>query len=344
MYESQLAALSTLKKLSSYEDGYNLYEISMRYEYDLDALTGDVARVDQAYMDAVAAQIFPGSSFAVPAPNFGCSAFGMRTDSAVLTGRNYDFKQDTSALLVRNNPLVGYASIGFACLNNLGANKPGESLKTKAATALAPFACLDGVNEKGVSISVLTLDSEPTCHDTGKPAINTSLAIRMVLDRAATTEEAVELFRSYDMCASAGRDYHFFVNDVAGDSRVIEYDPRLPERPLVATPAREITNYYALYADEAKPYQKNGIFGHGKERALAIASILDRYAGALSERVAWEALQAASQKPNPNDITSNTQWSTVYDNTNRTAQVALRRNWDDVFEFALEPHSDTIDS
>jgi len=36
-----------------------------------------------------------------------------------------------------------------------------ESLKKKLATLTAPFICLDGMNEKGVSIAVLTLDSEP---------------------------------------------------------------------------------------------------------------------------------------------------------------------------------------
>ena len=36
------------------------------------------------------------------------------------------------------------------------------------------------------------------------------LAIRLVLDRAATTQEAVDLLLDgYDMFATSGRDYHF---------------------------------------------------------------------------------------------------------------------------------------
>ena len=61
------------------------------------------------------------------------------------------------------------------------------------ACLTAPFICLDGVNEKGVSIAVLTLPSDPTMHDTGKPKLATSLLFRLVLDRAATTDEALEL-------------------------------------------------------------------------------------------------------------------------------------------------------
>ena len=58
---------------------------------------------------------------------------------------------------------------------------------------------------------VLTLDSDPTYQQTGKPMIATTLAIRLVLDRAATTAEAVELLSKYDMFASSGRDYHFYI-------------------------------------------------------------------------------------------------------------------------------------
>lgn len=116
---------------------------------------------------------------------------------------------------MRNHPRGGYASIGFAALNNLGANTPLDSVTGRAAALMGPFAQLDGVNECGVSIAVLTLDSQPCDQDTQRPVINTSLAIRLVLDRAATTQEAVDLLSAYDMHAMAGRDYHFFINDAA---------------------------------------------------------------------------------------------------------------------------------
>ena len=181
---------------------------------------------------------------------------------------------------------------------------------------------------------MLTLDSLPTRQNSGKPKINTSLAIRLVLDRAANTQEAVDLLGSYDMVAMAGRDYHFFINDASGDSRVVEYDPQNPARPMVVTHAREITNYYACYANEVLPNQKNGALGHGKERALAIAEVLDG-AQPQTKEVAWKALRCSSQEPNPEDITSNTQWSIVYDNINCTADFVLRRNWGEVFSFVV---------
>ena len=116
-------------------------------------------------------------------------------------GRNYDFKLDTSAMLVYCTPQNGYKSVAFAALDNISANTPDESMKKKLATLTSPFICLDGMNEKGVSIAVLTLDSEPVFQNTGKPTIATTLAIRLVLDRAASTQEAVDLLKEYDIAA-----------------------------------------------------------------------------------------------------------------------------------------------
>ena len=182
---------------------------------------------------------------------------------------------------------------------------------------------------------MLTLDSKPCDQDTQRPVINTSLAIRLVLDRAATTQEAADLLSAYDMHAMAGRDYHFFINDAAGDARVVEWDPHDPDRAFKATPVRQVTNFYACYGDEVLPNQKNGELGHGKERAVAIADVLDAHVGAQDEAVVWKALRAAAQEPDPEDITSNTQWSVVFDNTEPAAAITLRRHWGDVDAFAL---------
>ena len=83
------------------------------------------------------------------------------------------------------------------------------------------------------------------------------------------------------------------------------------------------------------PNQKNGELGHGKERAVAIADVLDAHVGAQDEAVAWKALRAAAQEPNPEDITSNTQWSVVFDNTEPAAVITLRRHWGDIDAFVL---------
>ncbi|MDO5777843.1 MAG: linear amide C-N hydrolase [Eubacteriales bacterium] len=335
LYASRIQTANSIEKLTDYDD-YNLYRMQVRYDYDLDKMIANTTADNQSFIDAAVKQALPLLPVSIKAPTFGCSAFHIQeTGGDHLMGRNYDFKRDTSAMLVCTAPKDGYKSIAFAALDNLGANQADASTKAKIASLLAPFACLDGINEKGVSIAVLTLDSEPTKQDTGKPVLATTMAIRLVLDRAATTAEAVELLQQYDMFATSGRDYHFYITDAAGDGRVIEYDCDDPARPMVVTPSQQVTNFFVKYKENVLPNQKNGIYGHGRERYDAIEEVLDSNAGAITPDIAWQALQAASQEPNPKDVTSNTQWSILYDNTNCTATIALRRDWGNKTEIDL---------
>lgn len=340
-YTGRFQTIRTIEKVTDYEE-YNLYRMEVKYEYDLDRLIEYGITDDQSLVDAIVEEALPILPVQIDIPDFGCSAFTLQeADGDILMGRNYDFRRDTSAMLVYCEPEDGYKSVGFAALDNISANTPEESMKKKLATLTAPFICLDGMNEKGVSIAVLTLDSEPVHQNTGKPVIGTTLAIRLILDRAASTAEAVELLQQYDMFASSGRDYHFYITDSTGDGRVIEYDCESETRKMVATPVRSVTNFFALYEDQVLPNQRNGIYGHGKERYDKMEALFD-YEEVYTKDAAWEALKAAAQEPSADDITSNTQWSILYDDTNLTAEIILRRNWDDVIGYDLKDNTLTF--
>lgn len=335
VYFTRLKSIHSIRKLTDYEN-YNLYRMDIDYAYDLDRLIDRGITDNQSMINAILAEALPYLPIHMKAPNFGCSAFCTQgTDGHTLMGRNYDFKNDTSAMLVYCNPKDGYASVAFAALDNINANTPDASMAKKLATLTAPFICLDGMNEKGVSIAVLTLDSDPTYQQTGKPMIATTLAIRLVLDRAATTAEAVELLSKYDMFASSGRDYHFYITDATGDGRVVEYDCESETRELVALPINAITNFYGIYKDKVLPNQKNGIYGHGRERYDAVLEVFDQQKDSPSNDTVWAALKAASQEPNPESITSNTQWSIAYNNTDLTAEIIIRRHWEDMTRYSL---------
>ena len=340
-YTGRFQTIRTIEKVTDYEE-YNLYRMDVKYEYDLDRLIEYGITDDQSLVDAIVEEALPILPVQIDVPDFGCSAFTLQeADGDILMGRNYDFRRDTSAMLVYCEPEDGYKSVGFAALDNISANTPEESMKKKLATLTAPFICLDGMNEKGVSIAVLTLDSEPVHQNTGKPVIGTTLAIRLILDRAASTAEAVELLQQYDMFASSGRDYHFYITDSTGDGRVIEYDCESETRKMVATPVRSVTNFFALYEDQVLPNQRNGIYGHGKERYDKMEALFD-YEEVYTKDAAWEALKAAAQEPSADDITSNTQWSILYADTNLTAEIILRRNWDDVIGYDLKDNTLTF--
>ena len=243
IYFTRLQTISTIEKITNYNE-YNLYRMDIKYDYSLDNVINYGIDDTQSLVDAIVKESLPLLPIHMDVPDFGCSAFSIKdTDSNVLMGRNYDFKNDSSSMLLYCTPKDGYKSVAFAALDNISANAADSSIKSKLACLTAPFVCLDGMNEKGVSIAVLTLDSEPTHQKTVKPAIATSLAIRLVLDKADTTEKAIELLKQYDMFASAGRDYHFYITDASGDGRVVEYDCDSKARELVATPVRTVTNF-----------------------------------------------------------------------------------------------------
>ena len=337
IYFTRIQTIGSIEQLTDYEDGYNLYRMDVKYDYSIENVIDRGIEDDQMMIDSMIKEVLPLLPVTIKVPNFGCTSFSLTDmDGDVHMGRNYDFKRDTSAMLVYCTPKDGYKSVAVAALDNVSANVPDENIKKKLASLAAPFICLDGINEKGVSISVLTLDSEPVRQNTGKPVISTTLAIRLVLDRAATTEEAVELLRSYDMYSASGRDYHFYITDASGDGRVVEYDCESETRELVATPTEAVTNFFILYKEKALPNQKNGIYGHGRERYDAVMKVLEEEKGNYTNDTVWKAMKSAAQNPNPVDVTSNTQWSVSYNNTDLTAEIAIRRNWEDIIHFELE--------
>lgn len=331
----RIGSMRSIKAIATYDDGFGLYSMDISYDYDLDRIISRGIRDDMSLIDSIRKEVLPFIPLRIRAPEFACTAFKMDAGGRILMGRNYDFKFDTSALLVRCRPRNGYASVAFAALDNIDANRP-STFRSRLACLTAPFICLDGMNEKGVSIAVLTLDSEPTRQkSTSRHGISTSLAIRLVLDRADSTAKAVELLEGYDMIATGGRDYHFYITDSTGDGRVVEYDCESDERRLIATKCDAVTNFYAMYADKVVPGCRNGIYGHGKERYDAAMEIIEGTRDVAGDEDAWRVLRATSQKPNPDDITSNTQWSIVYDDSGLAGEVSIRLHWDDRFGFEL---------
>ena len=160
IYFTRILTIGSIEKLTDYEDGYNLYSMDIKYDYSIEDIINYGIKDDQTMIDAILKESLPLIPAKINVPDYGCTSFTLTdTDGDVHMGRNYDFRKDTSAMMVYCTPKDGYKSVAFAALDNISANVPDESMAKKLATLTAPFICLDGMNEKGVSISVLTLDS-----------------------------------------------------------------------------------------------------------------------------------------------------------------------------------------
>lgn len=339
--------LKTIQRLTDYNGPYNFYRMEVLYDYSISRMLAQGITDDATMLQTILNEAIPGEKAGIDLSGFGCTAFKMMsTDGKWWMGRNYDFAQDTSAMLVHTPAKENrFASVGFAALSNLWINDPLEEGNVGALTA--PFICLDGVNENGVSIAVLTLDSSPVRQwDVGKQSISTSLAIRLVLDQAESAKHAVDLLHSYNMFAVGNRDYHFFITDATGNAYAVEYvfdaggKRSFSAEQTVTTygQSRELeamTNFFIHYIDKVQPNQKNGIYGHGKERYLKALDVLDENRGHCTRDTVWKALKATAQLPG-SSITSNTQWSIAYNNTDRTAEIAIRRDFGSKWRYDLK--------
>ena len=83
---------------------------------------------------------------------------------------------------------------------------------------------------------------------------------------------------------------------------------------------------FSYLFEHSRPYFSDVAVTLSPDSGNPCGAIFD-YEEVYNSDVAWEALKAASQEPSEEEVTSNTQWSIVYDDTNLTAEIALRRNW-----------------
>ncbi|KAF1302866.1 linear amide C-N hydrolase [Enterococcus saccharolyticus] len=219
---TRLKTISSIKQV----DG-DLYSVNYQNDYKLDdVLARGVSSVSELEK-VVSDKLFFGYPIETNENLFGCSAFSVKTpEGKWLVGRNFDYAK-AGALLVYTEPKDAYKSYSMVNLAHLGVSEEQdtmpETLMGKLSILAAPYGSVDGMNEKGLSVSVLELQTEPTVQKTGKTAITTTIAVRMLLDKAATTEEAIELLRKYDMHSSAGMPYHFLIADKSGDTVVVDW-------------------------------------------------------------------------------------------------------------------------
>ena len=156
----------------------------------------------------------------------GCTAFVTRNERGeIIYGRNFDFTYAPS-LQVFTDPENGYASVSTVNLSFAGYDEnhlPNGISADSFLTLAAPYLPFDGMNEKGVAIALLAVPQADAPNDPDKITLNTTTAIRLVLDKAASVDEAIRLLQGYNIYFSGGIDCHYLIADAAGESAIVEY-------------------------------------------------------------------------------------------------------------------------
>ena len=288
----------------------------------------------------------------------GCSAFACPdgTSGNFLMGRNFDFNHrdpDTKErvmiplIAVHTAPAGGKKSVSFVDGQFV---KYESGFYTKKGNDLSmlmalPYLLLDGINEDGFAVSVLKLDGLPTAQsDSPNKRIFTTVAMRMLLDRASTVKEAKEMLKDYSMYMDTdSASYHFFMADAKGDFAIVEYtnpdtqlNPNRLEELSGADTLRCVTNFYVSPTMYATPHGMRHSL-HGKERYDSLRAGLLRHNYKMTPEEALGLLKVVAQGPDGyQGSTGFTQWSEVFNLSKKTVSMSILREWDKTFHFKVE--------
>ena len=229
----------------------------------------------------------------------GCSVLSAQdATGSHLWGRNYDWTGSVP-IIVRHVPKEGYASLSTCDFQNITGDPEvlPEGMVNQMLAIAALYVPLDGVNEAGLCVADLEVNEggmpDP---DTEKPDLTVTTAIRLLLDQAATVEEALALLEQYDIHPSGGISHHLAISDGEGRSVAVEFT----EDGFTAVPAAAVTNFNLANGDPSAGGDS------ARTRYESLTAQLER--GVSSPQRMKEALSGVAQA----DGLWTTQWSIVY--------------------------------
>ncbi|SEH02581.1 Linear amide C-N hydrolases, choloylglycine hydrolase family [Nonomuraea solani] len=225
-------------------------------------------------------------------------------------GRNFDWDPNP-AMVIHSRPPDGYASLSLADVSYLfppGARPDLSAAQDRRRLAHAVLTPFDGMNEKGLAVGLAQApDARLPARTQGRTVVSGVRIIRLMLDRAATVPEAIDLMRRYDLDFTGGPQLHYLIADRAGRAAVVEY----ADGRMNVIDDRYLTN----------------ITMYGADRATKLA---DRRYRLLTEGGGTEAMELLKRVAQ-----HHTRWSIVYDLENATAKIVTAQRWSRVHDLRL---------
>ncbi len=257
--ELGLGALQSLKAVEGFEHVYTV-------EYDGDYLLDDVISSNLITSDELVTYLSThipswkiakesGIPLTINVSGAGCCSIAASNAGSAggkIFGRNFDYPNGT-AMILHTMPYKGYESVSTSYPYFVTGNlwwEPTNQIESDAISLGLIYAPLDGLNEKGLYISILQLDEEPTNQtDEGKNDVQTTVAVRYILDNADSVDVALEILRGFNMHNVFNTAYHYAIADNTGKSVVVEY---INNEMKVKENVKVVTNHY-LTDNVAKP-------------------------------------------------------------------------------------------
>ena len=271
-------------EITELETGLSVVRYEGEYGFDTFLEQGGAASDGEiaAYITSLLAQ-----EIHMEGAPFGCSTLSVENqDGGFLFGRNFDWNA-CNGLIVSARPEKGYFSVSTVNMDFIRAGGLDISqLPDSMQAFVSLYAPLDGMNEKGLAVSVNMIQDSVSIHqDTAKPDLTTTTAVRLLLDKAADVEEALELLQQYDFHSSMGMMVHLALADAEGRSVAVEY----VGNEIIVTETPVVTNFYL--ADGEK--QGIGTAQSHTRYEILIQTLEER--GAMTETEVRDALDSVSK-------------------------------------------------
>ncbi|MCI8759915.1 MAG: linear amide C-N hydrolase [Clostridia bacterium] len=322
--------LKTLKSFIKIDD-YGMYKMTYYGDYGFDDFLKQGATNDKDIEKFVTKKLLKGIPIKFNVTDSGCTAFITKNENKdIIFARNFDFTYAPSMQLY-TNPQNGYSSVSTVNLSFIGYSE--DYLPTKGIslnnflTLSAPYLPFDGMNEKGVTIALLAVPEVQMESNENKITLNTTTAIRLVLDKASNVDEAIELLKNYNIYFSADVYCHYLIADSTGKSVIVEYYDN--DLQVIETDKEyQVASNFIAY--------NNLNIGEGYTE-------FNRYDKVVNK------LEASNNSLNINDTINllndvgvydkdgfdKLQWSVVYNLTNKSGIIWAHRNKSNIIDFEL---------
>ena len=302
----------TLDSLTEVTDGIYLLDCYTDYKVD-EYLAAEITTVEDfdIWMTENLTHGVPTGTI----PGIGCSSFAVTDPQGDhLFGRNYD-ASDGDSLIIRTTPADGYASIGIVDLKHVNLGYGGEyDMDDESCRSLlfaAPWCVCDGINEKGLGVSLLELSNRHVVNDTSNTDLLLYSAVRVLLDKCASAEESLAFLGQYDMYSPRSNSYHIFITDKTGRSVIAEWTD---EGLMVTEEDTAVTNC---------PIYKDDPFLDYDHRYSKIHANID----AVSSMSSSEAMGVLEE------VNQGTQWSAVYNLDKFTVDICFDADYSQTYSY-----------
>jgi hypothetical protein len=303
--EDETASLNSLEQVVDYP----LYTLRYQggYEYP------DISAASASRVEAGDTRVRPS-----PVTGWGCSLFAALGDPGQrLYGRNFDWNF-SPALLLFTDPSDGYASVAMVDMEYLGfqaeqlLHLTDLPLEARQPLLYAPALPFDGMNETGLAVGMAAVPTGDMLPDPKKQTVGELGVIRLILDQAASVEEAIEILGSYNIDMGEV-PIHYLVASVSGEAALVEFYQGEMHVFRNEVPWQLATNFLVAGTD-----------GQPQGQCLRYDHIARRLEGAGGNLAVDEALELLSQVAQ-----AITQWSVVYDMSEREVHIVMGQKFTD---------------